>query len=824
MRGDVPGKDAHGMVRLTGGLPAAVVCGGGMVTARPPAVLKAGQWSAICNLRCLHPGFKTRAGQAQAHATADGTNAAVSLYQFVKGRRTERHLLAQMSDGDILKASDSPPSVSVGVFGTELFDGTATGQIPAAWATLNDVCLWANGSDQVRLWAGQQTAIDAFVVFKGTATPGLIPDGGQDYTTEVRDAGAATVAVLDSLDTFANHHCVYLGFALRPKQVDITMAAGNANASTATIYYNANGTMTQITLDGDTTASGGAALAQTGSWTFSPPAAWVPTLAFGRVLFWLQARFSAALDAEVEVSKVTYDCDPMALVAAWDGVSVDPVEVVVYDDDTVDTYYHYAPAAVDISELPTTGRVYFFTADPISAYYVDVGDTPNANSLTISEFGRWIGSAFATDTPAADGSSGLTQSGWVVVNRNADDQPRQFRTNKYQAYCYYFKVSAAVSADVNLAIATMPWFDIADWGTAGYCVAAWKDRALYVFNQDPHLIHVSAVRAPLVLAGDDATILTPGDGRAHPVRAIVLFFSEILVFQEERGQIGGTITLYQGYNPSTFGKRVLSTRHGTFNAASVDVVEGVFLSAEADALPRTVAYALGHAGVLRITGTTVDIVSDDINNYFDPSSADCIRAGYEDKMWLKWDAAEKLVRVGLVTGTTATACNTFLEYDPHPVYGGWRKTQWAHPLACFANIEAASGAVAILQVAGGTADGRIYRVNTGTADVNTAIEASCTCVLNNNGVPVRVNAFAPAFAAAAGTVTAQLYDNGLAYKTALALPMAADKAGQSVRRHHIEAGMTSTLPQLKLSCAVKDQVMTLHTIGVDLAAETLKRQ
>ena len=74
---------------------------GGANTALEPALLDMGRYSMVQNFRQMHPGLKKRPGQIKLHTTEDSTNRVMSLFQFSKGKKTERHFYAQMNDGDV---------------------------------------------------------------------------------------------------------------------------------------------------------------------------------------------------------------------------------------------------------------------------------------------------------------------------------------------------------------------------------------------------------------------------------------------------------------------------------------------------------------------------------------------------------------------------------------------------------------------------------------------------------------------------------------------------------------------------------------------------
>ena len=134
---------------------------GGMDTYHEPGLLAPGSLSALQNMRQMHPGLKQRAGYIKKHSTADSTNGVMSMFQFSKGKRTERHFYAQMTDGDVLEATDAPPTVTTGAFGSEVFDGSS-GTIPASWSVLNDLLIYSNGVDQHQICAGTANNVYAF--------------------------------------------------------------------------------------------------------------------------------------------------------------------------------------------------------------------------------------------------------------------------------------------------------------------------------------------------------------------------------------------------------------------------------------------------------------------------------------------------------------------------------------------------------------------------------------------------------------------------------------------------------------------------------------
>lgn len=725
---------------------------GGCVTSTHKALLPFGGMSAKQNLRDDHPGLRKRLGQKVLHTTADGTNGAVSLYPFRKRAIDESHFFAQMSDGDVLEATNAPPVVTTGVLGSEVFSGTGTGEIPASWGNLNDILIYSNGVDQHKLYAGTANYVSAFIIYDSTEKPANIPEVGTDYTTEVTDGLTTTSAILDSFGptalpanvtaiTKANpgvvssvghslaigdivyfsgltqmtelngtlqtvsavgsvnlfsinntsgygaaettggacgwnaNACLFICTPIPANRLTWTMAAANGTASVGTLYYRKNDNTWADTSETDGTILSARTLGQIGSMTWTYPTDEIPCFMFGISGFWYQWRPTIELDSEVEVSKVTYGTDGVTatafrdIVNVWDGVIPYAVEAMFYDQSagtystfatgaiTVDAMVHESAAAADDKD-----RLYFNTADPIMGIYIDVGNTPNTTATSVV-YGvkAWTGAAFTTVGTITDGTNGLRNSGWITWPRLTTVQPTQFMTTQYYAYWYYFWIgTATASADVVISILTMPYFDIEELGR-GQCNCVWKNRPVLSFTLWPNYLYLGAENSACSFNGDDYGILVAGDGRRNKITAMIKFHNELVVFQEERGLEGGTVTLFQGYSPTTWGKLLISAEIGTFSDKTVAYVDGVLTSTKTDEAVKNLIFFLSRFGVCATDGLTISVISDDIQNYFDPTKSECIRRGYEDKMWLKYDHAFNAIRIGLVSGIsiqTSTATST----------------------------------------------------------------------------------------------------------------------------------------------------------------------
>jgi len=927
---------------------------GGQNTYNDPTLLPSGSLSSSQNIRHAHPGFKSRMGMIKQHSTADGTNKVLSMFQFSKGKRTERHFYAQMSDDDVLEATTAPPGVTyetmtldvspatdwaagdiitgqasnktcicavklsattysvygrtgaftlgeiVGVtgtaakladqgaanptfaggeFGTEVFSGSSS-SLPATWSVLNDKLIFSNGVDQHQICAGTEDIISKFIVYDSDTKLPAIPSVGTDYTSEVNYGGSGTVAVLDSLGNFAagtgtvtcgiggvsvvgtgtafltelevgqtiyvdaaekntvatitsniaatvttnwsadrttktftkTNDCILICSPIMPNRVTFTVTAVNGNDSVAAVAYSSTTgwKMASSVVDG-TIASAGKTLSGSGAITFTQPTDAAPKYMYGRNGFWVKISFSAALDAEVEVSTVTYGSGFTAIQNVWDGSLEDAIEAQFYKNSTA-VYYLYGSTSISVGAMTTSDYVYFNTADPALAVLIDPAGTPNTTaSTTISTF-EYLNAAGAWTTVGTytDGTSGLSKIGYVTFSRQTDVAPVQFNGSVYQSYWYRFKVNKTLSATVNIGIQYIPYFDISDFGV-GLCNATWKDNSVFVFDQDPSWIYVSAPGNSQVLSSINSAIYQAGDGRANKILAMKGFYNELLIAQEEKGNAGGCITLIQGTKPENYGKILISNKYGVISSQGMEVVETIEGGHN--------AYFLSKRGILFSDGRGIAFIKgfEQIRNYFDPTFPnDCIRAGYESKMYLKYDSVFHILKIGLVVGTTATEVNKVLVYNL--IDKNFSTDVYQYALASECEVESASGNVPFTLLGGGQADGFVYIQNSGIDDISTAVDSYVTLEFNVKGKIIRDREMIfRCKVQTAGDLTVTPYYNGVVQTDmAQTLSMTAENSGDRTRRHRMNLNFKDQNVSVKIQHNTATESMYLLDYGVAL--------
>lgn len=782
---------------------------GGAITAIETGLLPFGGYSWAQNVRNTHPGIKKRPGQRKLHTTADGSNRVENLYEFQKTRVDFNKFFAQMSDGDLLVATSLPPTVTTGAFGSEAHDGSAN-QIPASFATILDLMLYSNGVDQHQIYSGEDSFVENCIVYKGTAAPDNVPTEGQDYSVEVSDGRSTTAAVLDSLPNFAGFGCVFIGTPVPVTALDWTVGAANASTATASLYY-WNGAWSQVSGLTDGTESAGATLAQSGSMSWTAPTDEQDKYQYGQNKFWYQLRVSAALDAEVEITALKYQAGFQDIRNIWDGIPQYGVEVQVEQADT--NYSTFGASAIDLNALASGRKIYVACTDPIEGLYWDVGSIPCSTTadVDLTSLKYWDGHSWQSVGTVNDGTEGLTHTGWMTFGRQTDVMPRQMFSSQYQAYWYEIIFDSALAADFEPALMYMPYFNISELGN-GRCCAAWKDRAVYSFDLWGAYLYVSRTNSPMVLNGADFGILKAGDGRANRVVGARKFHNELMVWQQEQGVEGGCVTLFEGYSPETFGKLVLSSQIGAMNNKSIDVIDGVTVATRTDEAVKTVAFWISRYGVCATDGRSVQVISDDIRNYFDSSETECIRRGYEHRHWLKYDSAYGVIRIGLVSGATATECNVFPVYDLTD--RTWTFDTPSQELSCMTEVSGDSGQAAVVQVVGGIDDGQVYQSNYGLNDVLEGIDAYVDLQLGYKGQVVQVaDIVLRCEARTNGTLIVTMLDNDVEIGS-IPVSMISKQGANATCRHNLPVLLESQQPTLRFRNGEKSAGFTLIDLGL----------
>lgn len=380
--------------------------------------------------------------------------------------------------------------------------------------------------------------------------------------------------------------------------------------------------------------------------------------------------------------------------------------------------------------------------DTITIKRPDTTSVDYVNAINYA--GVFTGADFTALTNLNDGTSGMSKDGFITFSRNTAAKKVNYQGAGLYAYVYKIGFKKKVLSSIIVSFQYLPYFDIAKTHyPIGISNATWKGRACYAFKGFGNILYFSAKNQLMVLNGADGEgRVEIGGGQKNDILCIRKFYNEILVWQAEKGAEGGTLTIVEGDKPTgttAFQKLLISARYGIVNSKSAVVLEGVNIeSMSRDKPVATVAFWISRDGVFKTNGVTFESVSQKIGNFFDVTKSDCIRRGYEDKHWLGYDRSSGIILMGLCSGASATKANKFFTLDP--LSGEWTTDVRAQDIYCFAEADAESGNLAVVQIGGGS-DGYVFRINDPASqnDISTAVDASITVEINGNGDRITIN-------------------------------------------------------------------------------------
>lgn len=638
---------------------------------------------------------------------------------------------------------------------------------PPSWGVLDDVCIMADGRGLAKFYGGE--------LGQPCKASLMVIDPAGDDTGTFRDDwdGTGISIAFPATATENSYFYIYSPILADEYLVSINTANTSDGAVRASIWTGAawSGIVAADLID-ETQAVTNRSFGQAGRLYSGSFLNNKPQRLNGLSGYWIRFHMTST-NATFNVNfKAKYSFQ--SLTNVWDGVLLNATEAKFFDASAGASgiYYTYANTSITTSLMTSSDKLYFSTFYKPLQIYVDVGTTPNTGSpVGTLSFQYWNGAQWNTWSVIDDQTNGLTRSGFIKLNRtNIEDkligsQKQDFQGSLYGLHWFRMSTSQTLGDDMRISITYEPILDITDLGDNTNCCCAWKERAVYSFDKYPSWIYITKNGTVNVLNGADYAVLQAGDGRRNAVKSMRKFHNELMVWQEEKGSEGGCLTLFEGYSPTTFGKLLLSSKIGTLNANCTVVVDGALEASRTDYAAATIAYFISNYGVFMSDGQTVVSISAAIQNYFDPESSDCIRNGYQDMCWLAHDPTHQVLRLGLVSGSSATQPNVFPVYDL--ITKKWSFDTYAstHTLRCMAETSGDSS-VSAVQVAAtaGTVEGKVFNASSTNLndDGDTAIDMQVRIEFNNSGHLLELNELAVRLKKqSAGNCLFTVYENGV---------------------------------------------------------------
>jgi len=695
---------------------------GGVNTDWDPAQLPLGGYSKAINVREQGPGFTLRPGLSVIDSYGYGEDPYISIFSY----GPTNYIYTQQASGIIRQSDDQPPDEYYGYeFGDDVWDPTYSPESPNAfgvsrpgsWSQFREAVLFSGGKGNHVHYAGEQVYPSKIVQVAYEPLTGfpeyVDTEDSFDITEFVTDKSSNNNPYrIDS--TFYGHDDAWLMICcdFPAYRWDFEMAVVSYGGDVLGYFFDGLWGWTLMTT-GFTDTTGG--FGQDGYIRHESPRRRTqqssigeqPTWNFGKTGYW----YAFAVDISDDWCSfrlITYDGDWDEYRNVPDGEKVYAVEVQV--EQLSNDYYTYPGDTIDVGALAINKDVFVgFEAQPLFLL-IDPGTTPNITASTVmslatpDEEDGW-----ATNATTVDLTNGLEQRELVMWDVGSmDTQLKRSINGSLPLFWVRLRFSKLISDDVIISIrAVLKAPPVGNFGEAGLCSTMWKDRACITSSRLPRDIYVSAKNRPCVFNGSDFAILTPGDGRYNDVTAMLPFYNELMVFQNEGGADGGCITLFEGYSPETFGKLVLSTRLGTFNAQSVCIVDGTEGTTRTTDVTQTQVAFISKYGVFMTDGRTIKAIHDPISNYWNPKNDECIIMSndfgalggiYPDEddsvsvqHWIAYDRQSNVLRLGLISG------NSPWKYpDIFPVYhlnsGNWTFDEYPnHWLTAFADVNAYEG-------------------------------------------------------------------------------------------------------------------------------------
>ena len=789
---------------------------GGVITVRDAALIPFGGYSTMNNVKKWHPGIQKRRGMTLLHSVAN--DKMLTLYQFSKGERDEIHTFAQNDDGDVIEFTNNPPAVTVGALGSAVFStaGTAADQVPASWGDIRDYMLFANGIDQHQIFPGNDHKISSLnVVFNDPDTHN-IPEESQDWTEEVLEEDGEFTDISFSI---AGINGLYIMTQVPANKLSFIIEDSDNSDISSVYYVNNLGAWAAVSGFTDGTISGGDSLAQSGDMTWTHPTDEAPHYLFGQSGYWYKIVPADEYDG-LEIEQILYSGDWRPMQNVWDGILIDIVEAQFYDA-SAGVYSTYPASAITISDMTISDKLTLACADEAYGFYLDVANTPNSTAVTMV-VKRWNGSFFTTISSVDDQTAGLTKSGFVTWPKDKVSTKSQFNGQQFHQNWYEITFTGGTLSDnVIVSALYLPVTSMKEFGAAGVANCVWKERGCYVSSIFDRDIYVSAKNRLNVLNGTDYAILEPGDGRRNRTVCVKKFHNEIIAWQTEKGRDGGCTTLFEGYSPSTFGKLVLSSQVGTFNAKTAIVIDGATTTTKNDDKFQTMAFWISHYGIFMTDGRLVTMISGDIQNYFDSDFDECIRLGYENEMWVEHDIDRGVLRFGLVSGPTATEPNVFPIFDLED--NTWSFDTFAeedYHLSCALQCEANSDQFPIIHIGAGL-NNFVYLLNEGLNDDGEAIDFHLVLELSHVGFCLDLReANLRMRVEDTGGIVKNIYENSrLITNETETLSFLEVQTGDALRRHRVfERIYEETQISLELRENTVDQDVYLYDLNLDVGA------
>jgi hypothetical protein len=538
---------------------------------------------------------------------------------------------------------------------------------------------YTNGVESY-IWSGENMRVGGFVTMDDAAYTNPI-----DYTVEANN----------TLDTTGNTISIgtqkfWIVFTTRPvKGIAYEIKTANVSASTTTVKVWTGASFDAVTTLVDGTTSGGASLAQNGSFTFDT------TVATAKP-FHLEGLYLYAYLFEIDagsavLSHVNVNAPWQPVGDVWDGVYRQPIAYQVYTtkysdyvlEVNTDSSTDYQLGAV-LDALPTaTGFIIVIFEERMAGIRNKMLAGLVNTAAAAATVSYWDGTAFTsvgaslrdeTQDPAGDalGQTGLLS--WSPPAFGSEHQKTQFGVTGYAYKIEYdANLSGAAGGDNDIVIDRVTGIPAQTPIQAYKFPSHFKNRLLlcgYEVGNEGNRVDFSQTNTTEVFNGEDSS--------ANGIKS--LYFGDV-------EPLTGGIQLYNRYGSNVFTTWVafkksscyqllgsypgdesdsnsfrikpISLRIGCPAPLTIAAVEGYPLSQD---LTRNVVIWLSHTGPMVFDGGTLMEIPG-VKKYFDPAETIGVNFAAIDKARGWYDATYQEYNLLIPSGASQTTNNVWLVYD-----------------------------------------------------------------------------------------------------------------------------------------------------------------
>lgn len=513
----------------------------------------------------------------------------------------------------------------------------------------------------------------------------------------------------------------YIGSTRPVSGFKFYVKTANGSAATATVYYWNGTAFTTVSNLVDNTSVSGKTLAKTGTITFDSTVALAKVKAINENVAYFYHVVFSGIDTGTEISQVSLITPVQGLTDIWDGVprqiySFLTQRAGIYTDYTSNVYaldYYPTDAStyVDIGQMKTTEYVYMGFQERLLGLKIYFGGTNVNTTSALIYLDYWNGQTWVTVGTIDDGTavSGISYNRPGVATWNSPSEKLEYVTsvgNSAQWYYYRLHFSADLSAGVYIDNVTgIP----AQVNIHPYRYPVlWQNR-LWLLNdqsKDKNVAISSSYGTVCVFNGTDSARLTFG-GTQEVVAAAPLFtryggsiYENLVVCKRNQTY------LVDGTTPSNYIVYEIAKTLGCISPSTLIACDTGY--EVAPGLTKHVLVWLSASGIVMFDSNSIIKVSGDIDDRFDPQSANYINTAITEQFTAFYDAKRFTYHIQIATGSSTTL-NEEWAYDltRRKWYQVNRGTKY---LSCGFEVEDIIGNK---YVYGGTDDGYLERLEYG---------------------------------------------------------------------------------------------------------------